>query len=71
MQRELVSLPLPPFVRSKLSSSGFITVEDIINLKPSEIDKGACICCRCLISFYYDDDDDDDDDDDIAVVDVG
>jgi len=55
MQRELSSFPLPPFVRIKLSNAGFITVEDIINLKPSDIDKGRFIqtytLARCLKGF--------------------
>jgi hypothetical protein len=41
MQRDLSSLPLPPAVRAKLSVAGFVTVDDIADLKPSEIDKGS------------------------------
>ena len=41
MQRELSSFPLPPVHRMKLQSAGFTTVEDLIDVKPSELSKGT------------------------------
>ena len=44
MQRELSSLPLPPLQRQKLTSFGFHVIEDVIDLKPSELSKGLYTC---------------------------
>ena len=40
MQRELSSFPLPPVHRMKLQNAGFTIVEDLIDIKPSELSKG-------------------------------
>lgn len=39
MQRELNTFSLSPLLRSKLVNSGFVVVEDVIGLKPSELSK--------------------------------
>ncbi|XP_071849768.1 DNA repair protein RAD51 homolog 3-like [Apostichopus japonicus] len=43
MQRELGSFPLPPHLKKKLSSAGFSLVEDLHNVKPSELSKELSI----------------------------
>lgn len=40
MQRELVGFPLSPAVRVKLVAAGFLTAEDVLEVKPSELSKG-------------------------------
>lgn len=40
MQRELSSFPLPPIHRVKLKNAGFVIVEDLVGIKPSELSKG-------------------------------
>lgn len=39
-QRELLTFPLAPAIRAKLSSAGFLTVTDLNNVKPSQLSKG-------------------------------
>ncbi|KAK1331316.1 hypothetical protein QTO34_009268 [Cnephaeus nilssonii] len=41
MQRDLVSFPLSPAVRVKMVSAGFQTAEELLEVKPSELSKGA------------------------------
>ncbi|KAK7485386.1 hypothetical protein BaRGS_00023334 [Batillaria attramentaria] len=38
-QRELITFPLSPAVRAKLTTAGFLTVADLHNVKPSELSK--------------------------------
>ena len=40
MQRDIGSFPFAPAVRMKLKNAGFSTVEDLTDLKPSELSKG-------------------------------
>lgn len=40
-QRELMTFPLAPTVRTKLVSAGFLTVADLYDIKPSELSKGT------------------------------
>ena len=40
-QRELSSFPLPPLQRMKLQQLGFLKVEDVLDLKPTELAKGT------------------------------
>ena len=40
MQRDIGSFPLAPALRMKLKNAGFSTVEDLTDLKPSELSKG-------------------------------
>ncbi|KAK7089013.1 DNA repair protein RAD51 homolog 3-like isoform X2 [Littorina saxatilis] len=42
-QRELLTFPLAPAIRAKLSSAGFLTVADLNNVKPSQLSKEAGI----------------------------
>ena len=42
-QRDLLTFPLAPSVRAKLTSAGFITVADLHNVKPSELSKGELL----------------------------
>ena len=46
MQREISSFPLPPVQRMKLQNAGFITVEDLIDVKPSELSKGEIVVLK-------------------------
>ncbi|XP_038059401.1 DNA repair protein RAD51 homolog 3-like [Patiria miniata] len=39
MQRDLGSFPLPPVIRVKLKDSGFSVVEDVIEMKPTELSR--------------------------------
>lgn len=39
MQRELSTMPLHPSLRSKLSNAGFVTIEDVADLKACELSK--------------------------------
>ncbi|XP_022086400.1 DNA repair protein RAD51 homolog 3-like isoform X2 [Acanthaster planci] len=39
MQRDLASFPLPPAIRFKFKDNGFSVVEDVIEMKPSELSR--------------------------------
>ena len=53
MQRDISSLPLPPMQRKKLIAAGFITAEDVIELKPSELSKGLSGYFKDLFSITF------------------
>ncbi|KAL8560047.1 hypothetical protein ACOMHN_041516 [Nucella lapillus] len=42
-QRQLLTFPLSPAVRAKLSAAGFLTVADLSNVKPSQLSREAAI----------------------------
>ena len=52
MQRDLGSFPLPPAIRIKLKESGFSLVEDVVDMKPTELSRGSFnfVCVHVLIS---------------------
>jgi hypothetical protein len=61
-QRSLVTFPISPAIRAKLTAAGYITVADLNNVKPSELSKGTVsikvsaqvwIFCRIGHIEYY------------------
>ena len=52
-QRDLLTFPLAPSVRAKLTSAGFITVADLHNVKPSELGKGELLVLLLLLVITF------------------
>lgn len=64
--RELLTFPLAPLVRNKLTSAGFLTEADLGDIRPSQLSKGELHCImliklkshfscvlHTLSTFYY------------------
>ena len=39
-QLPLITFPISPAIRTKLTTAGFVTVSDLSHVKPSELSKG-------------------------------
>ena len=52
MQRELSTFPLAPNYLHKLSSAGYITVDDLKDVSPTELSEGKYIVSLQLIDFF-------------------
>ena len=51
MQRELGSFPFPPPIRAKLKDNGFGIVEDVFEMKPTELSRGRILQSFALTSY--------------------